>query len=113
MPGKLRNTDQFRQLGKENQYWLAHLQSQSESLTLNKPHTASKRRNPANDLEKPVIIVVASRYCKPWTLTSVTISTAALPLRPKSFCRPPAKALITAMENEAYSPDFWVNTCDD
>ena len=57
--------------------------------------------------KKPANTVVASRYYKPCTLTSVTISTAVAAVAAEIIPgRPPAKALITAMENEAYSPTF-------
>ena len=50
-------------------------------------------------------IVVASRYCRPCTLTKVTIRTAVAAVTADIMPgRPPVNAVITAIENEAYKP---------
>jgi len=53
----------------------------------------------------PVSSVAASRYCRPCSFTSVTISTAIAAVAAEIMPgRPPTKATTTAMQNEAYSP---------
>src|SRR3990167_2876226 len=60
---------------------------------------------PAPICSIPVSKVATSRYCRPWSLTSVTITSAMAPVAAEIMPgRPPAKAMTTAMLNEAYSP---------
>src|ERR1700754_2604135 len=59
-------------------------------------------RAPATIWKTPVAIVVRNRYCKPCVLTSPTISKAMAPVAAEIMAgRPPAKAMTTAIENEA------------
>jgi hypothetical protein len=47
-------------------------------------------------------MVAAKRYCSPWSRTSVIISSAMAPVAAEIMPgRPPTKAVITAMQNEA------------
>ena len=51
--------------------------------------------------------VATSKYSKPWSLTSVTINSAIAPVAADIMPgRPPTKAIITAIQNEAYKPTF-------
>jgi len=57
---------------------------------------------PAAICSSPVSTVVASRYCRPCSFTSVTITSAIAPVAAEIMPgRPPAKAVTTAMLNEA------------
>ena len=50
----------------------------------------------------PQSSVAANRYCKPCSLTSVTISSAIAPVAAEIMAgRPPAKAVITAIAEDA------------
>ena len=60
------------------------------------------RSSPAATCSTPVSSVAASRYCRPCSFTSVTITSAIAPVAAEIMPgRPPAKALTTAMLNEA------------
>ena len=51
--------------------------------------------------------MVASKYWRPYVFTSVTINTAVAAVAADIIPgRPPVNALITAIENDAYSPTF-------
>src|SRR5690554_138991 len=53
----------------------------------------------------PVSRVAASRYCRPCSFTSVTINNAMAPVAAEIIPgRPPTKAIITAIQKEAYRP---------
>jgi len=53
----------------------------------------------------PVSSVAASRYCRPWSFTRSTITSAIAPVAAEIMPgRPPKKAITTAMQNEAYRP---------
>ena len=53
----------------------------------------------------PVRTVAANKYCNPCSFTRVTISRAIAPVAADIIPgRPPVKAMITAIENEAYKP---------
>ena len=53
----------------------------------------------------PVRMVAASKYCRPCSLTSVIISSAMAPVAAEIMAgRPPKKAMLTAIQKEAYSP---------
>ena len=57
---------------------------------------------PASICSTPVSTVAASRYCGPCSLTRVTITNAMAPVAAEIMPgRPPAKAMITQMLNEA------------
>ncbi len=57
---------------------------------------------PQTICRRPARTVAASRYCRPWSLTSVTISTAVEAVAAEIMAgRPPTMAVITAIENEA------------
>ena len=50
----------------------------------------------------PARIVAAKRYSTPWSFTSETTTSAIAPVAAEIIPgRPPAKAMITAIENEA------------
>ena len=64
-----------------------------------------RRNTPARICNTPVSTVAASRYSRPCVLTSVTITSAMAPVAAEIMPgRPPAKAITTAMLNEAYNP---------
>ena len=49
--------------------------------------------------------MAANKYCRPCSLTSVTINKAIAPVAAEIIPgRPPTKAITTAIQNEAYSP---------
>ena len=55
----------------------------------------------------PVKTLAASKYCKPCSLTSVTMSNAIAPVAAEIIAgRPPTKAITTAIQNEAYNPTW-------
>ena len=65
------------------------------------------RSAPAKICSTPVRIVAANRYCSPWSFTRSTISSAIAPVAAEIMPgRPPAIAVITAMQNDAYRPTF-------
>ena len=67
--------------------------------------SAPSLSTPASTCSTPVSKVATSRYCRPWSLTSVTMTRAMAPVAAEIMPgRPPAKAITTAMLNEAYSP---------
>gem|GEM_PF-3032155 len=60
---------------------------------------------PISICSTPVRMVAANRYCRPWSLTRSTITSAMAPVAAEIMPgRPPAMAVITAIENEAYRP---------
>ncbi|MCY1540298.1 hypothetical protein D9M68_759290 [compost metagenome] len=62
---------------------------------------------PAMTCSPPVSTVAASRYCRPWSFTSEAITSAMAPVAAEIMPgRPPANAMMVAMENEAYRPTF-------
>jgi hypothetical protein len=64
--------------------------------------TYPSRSNPATICSSPASTVAASRYCSPWSLTSVTINTAVAAVAAEIMPgRPPVMATITAIENDA------------
>ncbi len=66
-----------------------------------------RRRAPATICSTPVSRVAASRYCRPWSRTRVTMSSAMAPVAAEIIPgRPPVKAITTAMQNEAYRPTW-------
>ena len=57
---------------------------------------------PATIWSTPVSTVAASRYCRPCSLTSVTMTRAMAPVAAEIMPgRPPAKAMIVAMLKQA------------
>ncbi len=59
-------------------------------------------RKPAPTCSTPARTVAASRYCSPWSRTSVTISTAVAAVAAEIMPgRPPVIAVMTAIEKEA------------
>ena len=63
---------------------------------------APRRTQPAMTCSTPVSTVAASRYSRPWFFTSVTISSAMAPVAAEIMPgRPPVKAMMVAIENEA------------
>lgn len=53
----------------------------------------------------PVRTVAAKRYCKPCSLTKVIISKAIAPVAAEIMAvRPPKKAIVTAIQKDAYKP---------
>ncbi len=57
---------------------------------------------PARIWSRPVSSVAASRYCRPCSFTSVTMSRAIAPVAAEIMPgRPPVKAVTVAMANEA------------
>ncbi len=57
---------------------------------------------PATICSTPVSTVAASRYCSPCSLTSMTITSAMAPVAAEIMPgRPPVKAMMTAMLNDA------------
>ena len=69
--------------------------------------SAPSRNSPAPICSRPVSTVVARRYSRPCSFTSVTISSAMAPVAAEIIPGlPPATAVTTAMENDAYSPTF-------
>ncbi len=67
--------------------------------------SAGSFASPAAICRTPVSTVATSRYCRPWSRTRSTISSAIAPVAAEIIAgRPPAKAITTAMENEAYRP---------
>jgi hypothetical protein len=66
-----------------------------------------RRSQPARICNTPVSNVAASRYCRPCSFTSITITNAMAPVAAEIMPgRPPVKAITVAMQNEAYSPTF-------
>ncbi len=64
--------------------------------------TRARPSRPAAIWRRPARTVAASRYCRPWSRTSVTISTAVAAVAAEIMPgRPPVMAVRTAMENEA------------
>jgi len=64
-----------------------------------------RRNAPAAICNTPVSTVAASRYCSPCSFTSVTITSAMAPVAAEIMPgRPPANAVTTAMQNDAYRP---------
>ena len=64
--------------------------------------TAPSRNNPAATCNTPARMVAASRYSRPYSLTSVTMRTAVAAVAAEIMPgRPPVIAVITAMENDA------------
>src|SRR5690606_9448933 len=64
-------------------------------------------RYPAMICSTPHSRVAASRYSRPWFFTRVAISSAMAPVAAEIIPgRPPAKAITTAIQKEAYKPTF-------
>ena len=60
---------------------------------------------PAITCSTPVSTVAASRYCRPWSLTSEAMTSAMAPVAAEIMPgRPPANAMMVAMLKEAYRP---------
>ena len=60
------------------------------------------RKAPAMTCSTPVSTVAASRYCRPCSFTSSTITRAMAPVAAEIMPgRPPVKAMMTAMLKEA------------
>ena len=69
--------------------------------------SSPSRIQPAIICRTPVRTVAANKYSRPCSLTNVTISSAMAPVAAEIMPgRPPVNAMMTAMENEAYSPTF-------
>ena len=63
------------------------------------------RSAPAMICSTPARMVAASRYSRPWSRTRSTITSAIAPVAAEIMPgRPPAIAVTTAMQNEAYRP---------
>ncbi len=59
------------------------------------------------DFRDTVKTVAANRYSSPCSLTNVIINSAIAPVAAEIKAgRPPTKAVITAIEKDAYSPTF-------
>ena len=59
----------------------------------------------ASSCSSPARMVAANRYCRPWSRTRSTITSAIAPVAAEIMPgRPPAIEVTTAMQNEAYSP---------
>ena len=53
----------------------------------------------------PVRIVAASKYCRPWSLIKLRKTTAMAPVAAEIMPGlPPKKAIVTAIQKEAYKP---------
>ena len=73
--------------------------SRSRATTAMAPIVQSARTRPKST---PVRRVAASRYSRPCSLTSVTITSAIAPVAAEIMPgRPPVKAMTTAMQKEA------------
>ncbi len=69
--------------------------------------SAPSLANPAPIWKTPVNSVAASRYWSPCSRTRTTITSAMAPVAAEIIAgRPPANAVTTAMQNEAYRPTF-------
>ncbi len=67
--------------------------------------TVASLKMPKMICSTPVSTVAASRYCSPCSRTRVTISRAMAPVAAEIMPgRPPAKAVTTAIQKEAYNP---------
>jgi hypothetical protein len=61
-----------------------------------------RRKMPARIWNRPVRSVAASRYCSPWSFTREPMTRAMAPVAAEIMPgRPPAMAVMTAMQKEA------------